>query len=349
MKKIFGFLVILILSTKCADKKNDNGYKHSVKSTKMIYELSIKDTFNIKNKVLTYLAENTPSVDTLVWIANFLTTKEINRDDLAKIILYKIDLEDRTDIANFMLSKLMEKENQLDSAIYFIKKSIEKSPKIEYLSHIIEFFCSNGKHDSAIIFVNNCIEQNPKDYNIKLLKGNILVQQAKYKQAIELYNEVEHKTSIIQLYGLRGFSYSELGEFEFARKDIEMAFSLNDTSSLNYSTRSLINYNFSNYNQALDDINIAIKKNDTKLASHYFIRAMIKKELKMYNNAIEDLEIMRKLDSLDFRYFSLKGRVFQQKGNLLEAKKYYELALVNGDSSCYKYYSELKNSKLTEK
>lgn len=338
-KVLFG---ILLAFTGCIDNDRSAGVESlaitSISDLKQ--KLLTSDTIALASRIRPFLAANANNSDSILNMCNFFLANNVRRYDLAKTTIVFLSPDAMNDVAYYMLSVIMESEDKLDSSIYYLNNAINLYPRTQYINKMILNVIQTGRVDSAIFLIDNFIRIAPNNANLRVIKGNALLQVKRYKEAVEEYNSAEGKNNIKEFYSSRAFAYEELGIFEKAKEDIEIAFQQNDTTFISYFTRASVNYHFYQYTNAMNDINNAIRLK-ADVASAFLLQALINKELKKYKEAIVALENMKNLDSADVRYFGAKARTLHQMENIPEAKRYYEIALQRGDISWQKFYEEM--------
>jgi tetratricopeptide (TPR) repeat protein len=108
------------------------------------------------------------------------------------------------------------------------------------------------------------------------------------KKAIEyLNNAIKLQPDYFKAYGIRGYIYNRLGQYQSAIKDYNEVLRLQPDDFRTYNNRGLVYYNLGQHQRAIEDFNQAIRL-DKDSAMVYNNRGLAYKGLGQYQSAIED-------------------------------------------------------------
>lgn len=145
------------------------------------------------------------------------------------ILISLIDKYPESYSAHKMLAEVYEKEGGMRKAIdeYVIavdlnKKDYDSYYKISYLLNELD------KPDDAIVMLNNLLSKKPEYINATMLLGDILSNQERYKEALNVYtNGLKYSPNNYDLYYNMGIVYTMLNDFPNAKICYEKAATIN--------------------------------------------------------------------------------------------------------------------------
>ena len=128
-----------------------------------------------------------------------------------------------------MLAEVYEKEGGMRKAIdeYVIAVDLNKKDYDSY--YRISFLLNElDKPDDAIVMLNNLLSKKPEYINATMLLGDILTNQERYKEALNVYtNGLKYAPNNYDLYYNMGIVYTMLNDFQNAKICYEKAATIN--------------------------------------------------------------------------------------------------------------------------
>ena len=157
-----------------------------------------------------------------------------------------------------------------------------------------------------------------------------LIIPDKQKEATKNYDrDIELDPENIMAYLKRGYTYSELGNYQDAIKDFTKAIELNPEYAAAYYNRGFAYFNLSNYQsnyqRAIVDYNKAIELNDEDTGV-YYNRGLAYYNLGKYQQAINDYARAIELDPEYALAYCNRGYAFEKLGHEQLAIKDYKVA-----------------------
>ena len=234
--------------------------------------------------------------------------------------LFEIIHQNNTDTVNtkayILLSETYRNFN-IDSAIYFAQKGLEKSKERKqkrmesYAQNALGYgFYSKGDYSAAIVSFQKYFE-NAKEINDKIAmgfaknnEGNVYIELGNYTAAIEKYNEAldirkqaKDTVGIAMSYNNMGYIYKDLGDYEKAISNF--LFALKVYEKMNDQNAAATTYTYiasvykrkHDYYLAHENLNNAIeiqsKQNDAgNLAISYHTKGTVYGDQKKYDSAV---------------------------------------------------------------
>lgn len=180
-----------------------------------------------------------------------------------------------------------------DLAIFSFRKALELRPDyLEVYSNLAAALLGKGEYEPALIFCDKSISKNPRSHANFYIKGNILYELSKYRDALNSYKEAVkidpmHIDSLLRI----AICHRELNEFQEA---VQTYFE--------------------------------IIKVDQKNAQAYVGVAEILLEMNAENDSYNFFNKAIALDNENIGAYIGLGNIFSQKGDILQATKFYEIA-----------------------
>jgi tetratricopeptide (TPR) repeat protein len=88
----------------------------------------------------------------------------------------------------------------------------------------VEFLIEKGEHARALENLEEYLKSNPRDSRGRFLKGVVLSEQKKTREAIKLYTDLTHDNpDLPEPYNNLAVLHASLGQYEPARLALEMA------------------------------------------------------------------------------------------------------------------------------
>jgi len=145
------------------------------------------------------------------------------------ILLSLIDKHPNSYFAHKMLAEVYEKEGGMRKAIDEYVKAVDLNKK-DYDSYYKISYLLNelDKPDDAIVMLNNLLNKKPEYINATMLLGDILSNQERYKEALNVYtNGLKYSPNNYDLYYSMGIVYTMLNDFPNAKICYEKAATIN--------------------------------------------------------------------------------------------------------------------------
>jgi beta-barrel assembly-enhancing protease len=178
------------------------------------------------------------------WIDGLFSSHPASRDRVSA---------NKATIAKYPKGGLRNKE-AFDQALAQIRKD-----KNAYKNYEDSLKAAKDKqYDKALALVDNAIQQQPKENLFWEMKGKILLQQDKYKEAVPAFDKaIAANSSYFRPYIYRGMAYKELGDNNGAERDLMASQRILPTQMATY---------------YLGDISLA--KGNRSAAANYYQEAM---------------------------------------------------------------------------
>lgn len=136
-----------------------------------------------------------------------------------------------------------------------------------------------------------------------------LYRKDKYTEAIKLATQaIELDKNDCEAFLVRGASYKELNNLALAMNDLLVAVKCDSTNYKAFSALAEVYAFYGDLETAIQTYSKSIELNKSYY-SNYLDRALCKKESGKYNEAVQDLRIALSLDSTDQEVFGLMGEV----------------------------------------
>jgi len=198
-------------------------------------------------------------------------------------------------------------------------------------------YMSVDKRKSIELFTK-CIQQDSTFSNAFLHRGVAYYKLSNYDSALYDF-KIAHKLKPDQsiLYMYKGFSYRNLGNVDQAMANFSDYISLNptDTSAYSYILRGKLKYELGDFDGAVKDYDMAMKLKPFEEKYQYY-RFVALFEAKQYNKAVKALDKLIEINSNFYGYYFYKGNVYEAMNNYQSAVDMYSIAIIknynNGDS-----------------
>lgn len=131
--------------------------------------------------------------------------------------------DQQNDAAMYMLSKIAFESGNMDKAIEFSQNAIKLNPANEYYyQYLAEAKGEMQDFEGASKTYETLIKLKPKEYDYYYDWAYMLSKAGKYKEAIEVYNQLEQKTGVQEeLIFQKQPLYINLGKIDESVNDIE--------------------------------------------------------------------------------------------------------------------------------
>ncbi len=168
-------------------------------------------------------------------------------------------------IGHKMLAEIYEKQGGMRKATDEYVKAIDCNKK-DFDSYYKVAFLINelGKKEEAQVMLKNLLNKKPDYVKASNLLGEILCEQEKYKEAINVYREgLKHNPNDYDLYFNLGIAYTRLNDFQNAKTCYEKAANINHE-------QYYVQYNLGQ---------ISLIYSDIETAEKYFTECLFSNEL----------------------------------------------------------------------
>lgn len=192
----------------------------------------------------------------------------------------------------------------------------------------------------AISLLSDCIEQDPKFTEAYFHRGIAYFKEGKYDSALIDFKTVENQNpdrSIIWMY--KGFAYRNQGNIEEALASFSNYISLNptDTSAYSYILRGKIKYELGDFEGAVSDYDMAMKLEPFEEKYQYY-RFVALFEAKQYNQALEAVNRLIEINDNFYGYYFYKGNVYLEMKDYNNAIYMYNVAILKNYNNADSYY-----------
>lgn len=217
---------------------------------------------------------------------------------LAKNILIKLVTKyPNSAIAHKMLGQIYEKEGGMRKAIDEYVKAIDLNKKDYDTYYKISFLLSelNQKEESAIM-LQNLLKIKPDYYKATQLLGDILCEQEKYKEALNIYTDaLRFNPNSFEIYYNMGMVYTMLNDFGNAENCYKKAADINNLLYNSYYNLAQINLIFNDLDEAERHFEKVIDQEDIDYKAYFYL-AKIYMLRKDKENAIKFLNIAMEIE-----------------------------------------------------
>ena len=152
-----------------------------------------------------------------------------NTKKCKEVLLGIIEKYNQSHSAHKMLAEVYEKEGGMRKAIdeYVMAVDLDKKDYDSY--YRISFLLNElDKPDDAIVMLNNLLSKKPEYINATMLLGDILSNQERYKEALNVYTAgLKYSPNNYDLYYNMGIVYTMLNDFPNAKVCYEKAATIN--------------------------------------------------------------------------------------------------------------------------
>ncbi len=192
----------------------------------------------------------------------------------------------------------------------------------------------------AISLLSECIHQDPKFTEAYFHRGIAFFKEGKYDSALHDFKTVEKQSpdrSIIWMY--KGFTYRNQGNIEEALASFSNYISLNptDTSAYSYILRGKIKYELGDFEGAVSDYDMAMKLQPFEEKYQYY-RFVALFEAEQFKQALEAVDRLIEINDNFYGYYFYKGNVYLEMNEYNNAIYMYNVAILKNYSNADSYY-----------
>lgn len=194
--------------------------------------------------------------------------------------------------------------------------------------------------NKAIDLLNQCIEQDSTFVNAFYHRGITFFKLGKYELALadfEKAQDLSPDQSIIWMY--KGFTYRNLGEADRALDCFSNYISENptDTSAYSYILRGKVKYELGDFEGAVNDYDLALKLEPFEEKYQYY-RFVSLFEAKAYSRALKAVDRLLEINPDFYGYYFYKGNVLYEMSNYESAVDMYNIAVIKNYQNADSYY-----------
>lgn len=204
------------------------------------------------------------------------------------------------------------------------------------------YYYINTDPDKAMDLLSQAIERDSTYKDAFFHRGIMLFKMADYKRAVHDFDKayaIDPSLDIVWMY--KGFAYRNQGLLDealtcFSNYIIENP---TDTSAYSYIIRGKMQYELGDFDGAVEDYDMALKLKPLE-EKYYYYRFIALYEAKQYHKALESVSELIKITPGFYGYYFYKGNVYQDLGHYDSAIYMYNVAIIknyqNADSYFYR-------------
>ena len=237
---------------------------------------------------------------------------------------------------------------------FFLVKTVNGQESAEKLFFRAYYYINTDK-EKALDLLTQAITQDSTYKDAFFHRGIMFFKMANYGQAIEDFDQaytLDPGLDIIWMY--KGFAYRNQGRLDdalacFSNYIIENP---TDTSAYSYIIRGKMKYELGDFEGAVEDYDMAVKLKPFE-EKYYYYRFMALYEAKEYKKALQSVSKLIQSAPGFYGYYFYKGNIYQDLGYYDSAIYMYNVAIIknyqNADSyfyraECYKATGEFKKA-----
>ncbi|MEP2772262.1 MAG: tetratricopeptide repeat protein [Fulvivirga sp.] len=192
----------------------------------------------------------------------------------------------------------------------------------------------------AISLLSDCINQDAEFTDAYFHRGIAYFKEGKYDSALHDFKTVERQNpdrSIIWMY--KGFTYRNQGNIEEALASFSNYISLNptDTSAYSYILRGKVKYELGDFQGAVSDYDMAMKLQPFEEKYQYY-RFVALFEAKQFKQALEAVDRLIEINDDFYGYYFYKGNVYLEMNDFDNAIYMYNVAILKNYNNADSYY-----------
>ncbi len=192
----------------------------------------------------------------------------------------------------------------------------------------------------AIDLLSQCIKKDSSFTDAYYHRGIAYFKEGKYDSALYDFKVVEEQRpdrSIIWMY--KGFTYRNQGNIEEALASFSNYIALNptDTSAYSYILRGKVKYELGDFEGAVSDYDMAMKLQPFEEKYQYY-RFVALFDAKQYQQALEALDRLIEINNEFYGYYFYKGNVLLAMERYTNAIYMYNIAILKNYNNADSYY-----------
>lgn len=270
----------------------------------------------------------------------------VSGDYYKAIDMYTRALIEKHDYSDAYLSRALayEKISNKIKAVDDYMQAIKYNPKnTAAYNNIASLYIESGFYDKALYYVNKAIEIDPSYRYGYYNRGLVYYYTSQYsKSVVDFTKAIELSSNKMPLaIYYRAVAYYKLGMLKDAINDIDYLINTSNTNDVIYYTKAKIMYDISP-SQAIYFIDRAIEiKQDPQ---YYYLRAVINEKLSKIDDAINDINNAIKLSNFTkASYLYYASDLYLKLKDTDSALKYCDMALKVDENTKDEYDRRIKN------
>ncbi len=194
--------------------------------------------------------------------------------------------------------------------------------------------------DKAIELLSACIEKDPYYQQAFYHRGIAYFKNEDYEKALADFNkaqELNPDLSILWMY--KGFTYRNMGQIDEAISSFSNYISKNptDTSAYSYILRGKMKYELGDFQGAVADYDLAIRLRPFEEKYQYYRFTALYADGR-YKDALEAVQRLTEINPDFYGYYFYKGNVFQELQQYDSAVYMYNIAILKNSRNADSYY-----------
>ena len=232
----------------------------------------------------------------------------------------------------------LEYLNNIDQAIKDFKKSINLKPNIDDVLYDLAYaYAKKENYTKSREYIEQTLKINSKHSLAINLLGEILRTENKLDESINFFNKVlsqkdldlniEYDRKIASIsYSNRGYAYFQLGKYNEARLDLDMATLLDNKNPMFFVRKADFFASTDNLDSAITELSKAIELDPINI-EYKKLRGMWYFKVNKDLEAIKDYLNIIKIDSINMDAFNWIGFLFKELNQLDSAELYLNYAI----------------------
>jgi len=201
----------------------------------------------------------------------------------------------------------------------------------------------------AIELLNDCIEQDSSFTNAYFHRGVTYFKLGKYDSALSDFQttqDLNPERSIVWMY--KGFAHRNQGKTDLALACFSNYISENpkDTSAYSYILRGKMKYELGDFQGAVSDYDMALKLEPLEEKYQYY-RFIALFEAQQYRKALQAVDRLVEINKDFYGYYFYKGNVYQEMKAYDSAIYMYSIAIIKNYQNADSYYERAVSYKET--
>ena len=282
-----------------------------------------KDHYNFENTLYSHLKKDE-------------VQKELKR--LSDINHFKIENREQLLIRRGFLYFHLGK---LDSAEYDFTYVLEKdSLNSDALAGIAAVYIRKNNLTSALNMINRAVQIDSLNPTIYYVKSLYYIKNKNYSKALINIDHILNKyETFYELNVQKSIIFADLDSIKGINRELTIAFEKSDFDPGILIARASFNEEYKNYDQALKDYSLLIKKYRKEQNTAYLLRANLYNKLGQYDKAIHDYKFLSVSDSNAVYCNYSIAKIFAKIQNY-DSTLYYSKKAINKNGYTVKQFEE---------
>ena len=202
------------------------------------------------------------------------------------------------------------------------------------------YYLLSVDRSAAIDYLTSCIDQDSTFRDAYYHRGIAYFKEAKYDSALLDFDrafELDPELAIIWMY--KGFTYRNLGELDLALDSFSNYILTNpqDTSAYSYILRGKMKYELGDFNGAVEDYDMAVKLKPLEEKYQYY-RFIALNDSGHFREALKAVDRLIEINPSFYGYYFYKGRLFQEMNQHDSAIFMFNIAIIKNYSNPDSYF-----------